>query len=211
MIWNDVKWYDLDWNVCFVGTKHGGFRDLPVPDVPKDVPNQIFVEIASVSRDKIRSGLMCILQFSSMSDPSWMVLVLDSWGRSWFGHLWSNPKGSQLTHPKKNVESIFWGYPQVSSMFFHGNVGWLSIQKKHPAGHPHQSSRRFLMDLEHHRWPSCRGPKDPKKPGKLIGFQAIHGYPPSKIGKSWKIEKEKTPPKTMGISFVNNFFLSIFP
>ena len=45
--------------------------------------NQIFVEIASVSRDKIRSGLMCILQFSSMSDPSWMVLVLvlDSWGR----------------------------------------------------------------------------------------------------------------------------------
>jgi len=51
----------------------------------------------------------------------------------------------------------------------------------------------------------------PKKPGKLIGFQAIHGYPPSKIGKSWKIEKEKNPPKTMGISFVNNGFLSIFP
>ena len=75
--WNDMKWYDLDWNVWFVGTKNGGFRDLPVPHVPEDVPNQIFVEIASVSRDKIRSGLMCILQFSSMSDPSWMVL--DSW------------------------------------------------------------------------------------------------------------------------------------
>ena len=112
--------------------------------------NQIFVEIASVSRDKIRSGLMCILQFSSMSDPSWMVLVLDSWGRSWFGHLWSNPKGSQLTHPKKNMESIFLGVPPVIHVF--SWKCWVIFHpKKRPAGHPPQSSRRFLMDLEHHR------------------------------------------------------------
>lgn len=132
------------------------FPKSPCSGRSKGRKNQIFVEIASVSRDKIRSGLMCILQFSSMSDPSWMVLVLvlDSWGRrSLFGHLWSNPKGSIPvdSSQEKFLESIFSGATPSYPCFFMEILRDFPSKNHHPAGYPHQSSRRFLMDLEHHR------------------------------------------------------------
>ena len=132
-------------------------------------------------------------------------------GSQKFGHLWSNPKGSQLTHPKKNLESIFLGVPPGIIHFFSWKC-WVIVHPKKASSGASPSVLEALLDGS---WtPSVTilpRPKRSEKPGKLIGFQAIHGYPPSKIGKSWKIEKEKNPPKTMGISFVNNFFLSIFP
>jgi hypothetical protein len=57
-------------------------------------------------------------------------------------------------------------------------------------------------------------PAEAQKIRKAWEIDRFSGYPWLSPIKNWKImenRKRKNPPKTMGISFVNNFFLSIFP